>query len=33
MSSFTGIFGLWIDFEYLHFNDLPNASPLIVRSS
>jgi hypothetical protein len=33
MSDFSGFFGLWIDFDNLHFTDSPNASPLIVQSS
>jgi hypothetical protein len=28
MSSFSGTFDLWIDFNDLHFTDSPNASPL-----
>jgi hypothetical protein len=30
---FSGIFGLRIDFDDLHFTYSPNAPPLIVRSS
>jgi hypothetical protein len=30
---YLGIFGLWIDFDNLHFTDSPNAPPLIVQSS
>jgi hypothetical protein len=33
MSDFSGIFGLEIDFDDLHFINSPNAPPLIVRSS
>jgi hypothetical protein len=33
MSGFTGIFGLWMDFDDLHLTDSPNASSLIVWSS
>jgi hypothetical protein len=33
MSGFSGSYGLWIDFDVLHFTNSPNASPLIVRSS
>jgi hypothetical protein len=33
MSDFSGIFGLEIDFDDLHFTDSPNAFLLIVRSS
>jgi hypothetical protein len=29
-SGFFGIFGLWIDFDGLHFTDSLNASSLIV---
>jgi hypothetical protein len=29
MSDFSGTFGLWMDFDDLHFTDSPNASPLI----
>jgi hypothetical protein len=33
MSDLIGDFGGKIDFDVLHFNNLPNAFPLIVRSS
>jgi hypothetical protein len=33
MSGFSRTFGLWIDFNDLHFTDLTNVSPLIVRTS
>jgi hypothetical protein len=33
MFGMTGDFGDMIDFNFLHFTNSPNASPLIVRSS
>jgi hypothetical protein len=33
MSDISGKYGLWIDFDDLHFTNSPNTSPLIVRSS
>jgi hypothetical protein len=33
MSGYTRNFGLWIDFDDLHFTNSPNAPRLIVQTS